>query len=56
MEPKNPPPQIDYLEWDGLLRVCFIRKNKQLGALFKQKKILSLICANAKTYQGNMDV
>mgnify|MGYP002074095021 CR=1 FL=1 len=49
MEPKNPPPQIDYLEWDGLLRICFIRKNKQLGALFKQKKILALMCANAKT-------
>jgi 18S rRNA (adenine1779-N6/adenine1780-N6)-dimethyltransferase len=43
IEPKNPPPAINYLEWDGikimfkkgLLRTCFIRKNKQLGAIFK---------------------
>ena len=31
IEPKSPPPPINYLEWDGLLRVCFVRKNKQLG-------------------------
>lgn len=28
IEPKNPPPPINYVEWDGLLRICFIRKNK----------------------------
>ena len=28
IEPKLPPPPINYLEWDGLLRTCFIRKNK----------------------------
>lgn len=32
--PKHPRPQISYDEWDGLLRICFIRKNKVLRANF----------------------
>ena len=43
IEPKNPLPDINYLEWDGLLRICFGRKNKTLGAIFKQKKVLDQI-------------
>ncbi|KAL9614816.1 MAG: hypothetical protein Q9167_000726 [Letrouitia subvulpina] len=30
--PKNPRPDISFKEWDGMLRVCFIRKNKTLRA------------------------
>ncbi|KAL9047016.1 MAG: hypothetical protein Q9214_000302 [Letrouitia sp. 1 TL-2023] len=30
--PKNPRPDISFEEWDGMLRVCFIRKNKTLRA------------------------
>jgi len=26
--PKNPPPPVNFEEWDGLLRICFSRKNK----------------------------
>ena len=40
IEPKSPLPDIDFLEWDGLLRICFTRKNKTLQAAFKHKKIL----------------
>lgn len=55
IEPKNPAPQLDFLEWDGLLRICFTRKNKQLGALFKNKKVLSLLQANqSKMHQMQM--
>lgn len=32
--PKNPRPNISYEEWDGLLRICFVRKNKTLRANF----------------------
>jgi 18S rRNA (adenine1779-N6/adenine1780-N6)-dimethyltransferase len=28
IEPKNPIPKINYKEWDGLLRICFMRKNR----------------------------
>jgi len=34
--PHNPPPPINFVEWDGLVRLCFSRKNKTLGAIFKK--------------------
>ena len=40
IEPRNPPPPINFIEWDGMVRHCFGRKNKQLGAIFLQKKLL----------------
>ncbi|EGR27310.1 hypothetical protein IMG5_198180 [Ichthyophthirius multifiliis] len=51
IQPKNPAPQINYLEWDGLLRICFMRKNKQLSALFKIKSISSLLEKNYEVFQ-----
>jgi 18S rRNA (adenine1779-N6/adenine1780-N6)-dimethyltransferase len=46
IRPVQSPPKINFLEWDGLLRVCFTRKNKTLGAIFKQAKVLQLVEAN----------
>jgi len=43
IEPKNPPPAVNYQEWDGLTRICFTRKNKRLSSEFKQKKVLELL-------------
>jgi 18S rRNA (adenine1779-N6/adenine1780-N6)-dimethyltransferase len=43
IEPRNPLPNIDFTEWDGLLRICFSRKNKTLAAIFKQKSTLELL-------------
>ncbi|GAB4830572.1 Ribosomal RNA small subunit methyltransferase [Ancistrocladus abbreviatus] len=53
IEPRKPLPlSPDKLkEWDGMLRICFSRKNKTLGAIFKQKKILALLERNYKTLQ-----
>jgi len=48
--PHNPPPPINFTEWDGLLRICFGRKNKTLGAIFKQDSTLKIIEANYKSY------
>jgi 18S rRNA (adenine1779-N6/adenine1780-N6)-dimethyltransferase len=48
IEPKNPLPNINFTEWDGLLRICFSRKNKTLGAIFKQKSIVELLKNNYK--------
>jgi 18S rRNA (adenine1779-N6/adenine1780-N6)-dimethyltransferase len=48
--PKYPPPPIDFLEWDGLTRICFLRKNKTLGALFKNKHVISMVTKNYQTY------
>ncbi len=33
IEPRHPPPPVNFLQWDGLVRLCFSRKNKTLGAL-----------------------
>ena len=50
IEPLNPPPPINFVEWDGLVRLCFNRKNKTLGAIFRQKAIVQLLYDNYKTY------
>jgi len=44
--PKNPPPPVNYQEWDGLLRIAFLRKNKTLLALFKQTQVLKMLDKN----------
>lgn len=46
IEPKYPPPPINFTEWDGLIRLCFLRKNKTLGAIFRLKNVLKLLHAN----------
>ena len=51
IEPKVPLPEIDFMEWDGLLRVCFIRKNKTLQATFKNKKVLEVLKKNVEKFE-----
>lgn len=52
IEPRNPLPPISFKEWDGLIRLCFSRKNKTLGAIFRQKNVLALVEKNFKTFQA----
>jgi 18S rRNA (adenine1779-N6/adenine1780-N6)-dimethyltransferase len=40
IEPRHPPPPIPLLEWDGLVRLAFGRKNKTLGAAFRTSRTL----------------
>lgn len=46
LEPRNPPPPINFNEWDGLLRVCFLRKNKTLGSTFKVRCVHEMLKRN----------
>ncbi|GMR35850.1 hypothetical protein PMAYCL1PPCAC_06045, partial [Pristionchus mayeri] len=46
IEPKNPPPNICYPEWEGMLRLAFLRKNKTLSSIFHQKAIIELLRQN----------
>ncbi|VDM44292.1 unnamed protein product [Toxocara canis] len=46
IEPRNPPPPINFQEWDGLLRVLFLRKNKTLLSIFKQSQVCDLLEKN----------
>ncbi|CDK29724.1 unnamed protein product [Kuraishia capsulata CBS 1993] len=63
IEVKHPRPNIDFNEWDGLLRFCFNRKNKTLSAVFKNSKVLEILETNYKTFlavlsaeRGGMEV
>lgn len=46
IEPKNPPPPINFKEWDGLTRIAFVRKNKTLAAAFMQTTVLLMLEKN----------
>lgn len=52
IEPRRPLPPVSFKEWDGLIRLCFNRKNKTLGSIFRQKSVLSLLEKNYKTLQA----
>lgn len=55
--PKNPRPNISYEEWDGLLRICFVRKNKTLRANFLgTTSILNLLETNYRTWCAQNDI
>lgn len=41
---------INFVEWDGLVRIAFQRKNKTLHSLFTNKYILQLLEKNYSTY------
>ncbi|KAJ7558851.1 hypothetical protein O6H91_04G058600 [Diphasiastrum complanatum] len=55
IEPKHPLPSVSFKEWDGLIRLCFNRKNKTLGAIFRQKTVLSSIEKRYRTHQSLQD-
>ncbi|KAI9725387.1 MAG: Dimethyladenosine transferase [Chrysothrix sp. TS-e1954] len=49
--PKTPRPLISYEEWDGLLRICFVRKNRILRSSFLgTSSVLDLLDANYRTW------
>ncbi|XP_046817709.1 probable dimethyladenosine transferase [Vespa crabro] len=50
IEPRNPPPPINYQEWDGLTRITFVRKNKTLSAAFKQTTVMTMLEKNYKLH------
>ncbi|CAL9149444.1 unnamed protein product [Musa hybrid cultivar] len=56
IEPRRPLPPVSFKEWDGLVRLCFNRKNKTLGSIFRQKSVLSLLERNYKTLQATQKV
>ncbi|ODV98367.1 hypothetical protein PACTADRAFT_36298 [Pachysolen tannophilus NRRL Y-2460] len=55
IEVKNPRPNIDFNEWDGLLRICFVRKNRTISAGFKSNSIIDILEKNYKTYLSTLD-
>ncbi|KAH8381908.1 hypothetical protein KR009_000906 [Drosophila setifemur] len=52
LEPKNPPPPVNFTEWDGLTRIAFLRKNKTLAATFKVSSVLEMLEKNYRLYRS----
>ncbi|KAF2727250.1 dimethyladenosine transferas-like protein [Polyplosphaeria fusca] len=57
LEPKSPRPQISYDEWDGLLRIAFVRKNRTLRAAFLgTAAVVDMLASNYKLYCAQNDI
>ena len=55
--PKRPRPGISWDEWDGLLRVCFVRKNRTLRAGFLgTTTVMEMLEANYRTWCAQNDI
>ncbi|KAL9106494.1 MAG: hypothetical protein Q9227_008473 [Pyrenula ochraceoflavens] len=55
--PKRPRPQVSYEEWDGLLRVAFVRKNKTLRSNFiGTTSVMDMLEANYRTWCAQNDI
>ncbi|VEU36106.1 unnamed protein product [Pseudo-nitzschia multistriata] len=52
IELKNPPPPVNFVEWDGMVRLLFNRKNKTLRSVLNTKATLKLLEENRKTLQS----
>ncbi|XP_063238470.1 probable dimethyladenosine transferase isoform X1 [Bacillus rossius redtenbacheri] len=50
IEPRNPPPPVNFTEWDGLTRIAFNRKNKTLSAVFKQSLVVTALANSHRIY------
>jgi 18S rRNA (adenine1779-N6/adenine1780-N6)-dimethyltransferase len=49
IEPRNPPPPVNFVEWDGMIRLLFNRKNKTLRSVLMTKTTIQLLEDNRKT-------
>lgn len=52
IELKNPPPPVNFVEWDGMIRLLFNRKNKTLRAVLTTKAVLKLLEENRNTVRS----
>eukprot|EP00913_Durusdinium_trenchii_P025512 g23946.t1 len=48
LEPRVPAPEVDFNEWDALIRVIFSRRRKTLRAQFKKLSTLAMLEQNYK--------
>mmetsp|Transcript_47735 Transcript_47735/g.137920 ORF Transcript_47735/g.137920 Transcript_47735/m.137920 type:complete len:342 (+) Transcript_47735:93-1118(+) len=48
--PRVPPIEVDFKEWDGLMRICFGRKRKTLKSSFGTTHTLKMLEDNYKTW------
>jgi 18S rRNA (adenine1779-N6/adenine1780-N6)-dimethyltransferase len=49
LEPRVPPPPVNFVEWDGMIRLAFNRKNKTLRSVLTTSTVLELLEKNMRT-------
>lgn len=52
IEVKSPRPPVSFNEWDGLLRICFVRKNRTISAGFKSSTVMGILEKNYKSFMS----
>jgi len=50
IELRNPPPPVNFTEWDGMVRLLFNRKNKTLRAVLLTKTTIKMLDDNMRTH------
>ena len=55
IELRNPPPPVNFTEWDGMIRLLFNRKNKTLRSVLMTKPTIKLLEDNRRTMQAVKD-
>ena len=50
IEPKIPRPSVSYAEWDGLLRIVFVRGNRTMRAAFASRAVMEIVERNYRTW------
>ena len=50
IQPRENQPDINFEEWDGLIKLCFARPNRTLQATFKKKKTLAMLDQNRRDF------
>jgi 18S rRNA (adenine1779-N6/adenine1780-N6)-dimethyltransferase len=52
IELRNPPPPVNFTEWDGMVRLLFNRKNKTLRSVLLTKPTIKLLNENMRTQRA----
>ncbi|GET90605.1 ribosomal RNA adenine dimethylase family protein, putative [Leishmania tarentolae] len=51
LDPKHPPPDVDFEEWDGLVKMLFSRKNKNSSSIFRTKAAVQFLYDKYVSYR-----
>ncbi|KAL7488495.1 hypothetical protein ACHAW6_014067 [Cyclotella cf. meneghiniana] len=52
IELRNPPPPVNFSEWDGMIRLLFNRKNKTLRSVLLTKPTIEMLDENRRTQKA----
>jgi len=52
LELRNPPPPVNFTEWDGMIRLLFNRKNKTLRSVLLTKPTMKMLDENMRTQRA----